>query len=160
MCPTTEANLGDGVFPARQYLHDKGVYAVGTDSHVATCPFGELRLLEYGQRLFHRQRAVLDTKKSNGTTLYHAAFSGGAKALRSTWDVETTDWVIFDGDHPILAGKPNERVFDSLVFSENGSALLHVFVGGKCVVKDGQHIGRTDYSKKYRSTLQNLMLNT
>ena len=157
LCPTTEANLGDGIFPARQYLHDKGVYAVGTDSHVATCPFGELRLLEYGQRLFHRQRAILDAKQSNGTTLYRAALSGGAKALGSTWDLDTSDWVIFDADHPILAGKPNERVFDSLVFCENGSALNQVFVGGKCVVKDGQHVRRADYSKNYQSTLRNLM---
>ena len=59
LCPTTEANLGDGIFPARDFLAAEGRIAIGSDSHISVSPVEDLRLLEYGQRLVHRARNVL-----------------------------------------------------------------------------------------------------
>ncbi|MDE2876995.1 MAG: formimidoylglutamate deiminase [Gemmatimonadota bacterium] len=56
LCPTTEANLGDGLFPLGEFARAGGRFAIGTDSHVSRSPVEELRLLEYGQRLVTKRR--------------------------------------------------------------------------------------------------------
>ena len=83
LCPITEANLGDGVFPADAYLRAGGRFGVGTDSNVLIDAPGELRALEYAQRLSHRARNVLAVAEgqSTGRTLFDVAHSGGAQAL-------------------------------------------------------------------------------
>ena len=58
LCPVTEANLGDGIFNAADYIHGGGRYGVGTDSNVAIGVAAELRQLEYAQRLRQRARNV------------------------------------------------------------------------------------------------------
>ncbi len=59
LCPTTEANLGDGLFPLGDFARAGGRFAIGTDSHVSRSPVEELRLLEYGQRLVTKRRGGL-----------------------------------------------------------------------------------------------------
>ena len=80
LCPTTEANLGDGVFPARSYLDAKGRFGIGSDSHISIDPAEELRLLEYTQRLVYRHYNMLQIKgqASVGAELYTEALKGGA----------------------------------------------------------------------------------
>jgi len=56
LCPTTEANLGDGIFPAVEFEKANGRWAIGSDSHVSLSIVEELRTLEYGQRLRDQQR--------------------------------------------------------------------------------------------------------
>lgn len=81
VCPTTEANLGDGIFAARRFLDAGGRLAVGSDSHIAINPWEELRLLEYGQRLSGRSRAVLcRDDDSCGNLLYQWTGQGGCQA--------------------------------------------------------------------------------
>ncbi|MGH6949008.1 MAG: formimidoylglutamate deiminase, partial [Kiloniellales bacterium] len=81
LCPTTEANLGDGFFPARDYLAAGGRFGIGSDSHISISPREELRWLEYGQRLLHRRRNLLAEGPggSVGARLYKAALAGGAQ---------------------------------------------------------------------------------
>ena len=83
LCPVTEANLGDGLFRAPEYLLARGAFGIGTDSNVAIDPAVELRMLEYGQRLLHRARNVLaiDQTRSTGRQLFETAVDGGARAL-------------------------------------------------------------------------------
>src|SRR5699024_10883295 len=82
LCPTTEANLGDGLFPAVDYFSAGGSWGIGSDSHVTLDPWAELRLLEYGQRLHHRRRNLLRPAGggSVGRHLYQGALRGGAQA--------------------------------------------------------------------------------
>ena len=82
LCPITEANLGDGIFPAAAFLEAGGRFGVGSDSNVEITAPGELRQLEYGQRLAHRARNVLAAKEgeSTGRALYEGALAGGAQA--------------------------------------------------------------------------------
>lgn len=79
ICPTTEANLGDGIFRGKDYLSKNGRFAVGSDSHISVSMSSELRLLEYSQRLLHRKRAILCNEETScGNYLYDQASSGGA----------------------------------------------------------------------------------
>ena len=82
LCPTTEANLGDGVFPLSAFQEHAGRWAVGTDSHVGRGPAGELRMLEYGQRLHTRRRNVVagPHHRSSARAMLEAAWRGGASA--------------------------------------------------------------------------------
>jgi len=58
LCPSTEANLGDGVFDAPTYLAANGRWGIGSDSHASVSVVDELRLLEYSQRLTQQRRNV------------------------------------------------------------------------------------------------------
>ncbi|MDZ7644737.1 MAG: amidohydrolase family protein [Woeseiaceae bacterium] len=88
LCPSTEANLGDGLFPLADYLAAGGCLAIGSDSHISINPFEELRWLEYGQRLVAERRnvAALDNGRGRhtGRTLYELALAGGARAAGTT----------------------------------------------------------------------------
>ena len=82
LCPITEANLGDGLFDVPSFLAAGGRFGVGSDSNVRISAADELRTLEYGQRLIHRQRNVLgDPTQSTGRRLFELALAGGAQAV-------------------------------------------------------------------------------
>ena len=81
LCPTTEANLGDGIFPAQEFLAANGAFGVGSDSHVSVSALEELRWLEYGQRLKHERRNRLSNRPEVADTLYTASLQGGAQAM-------------------------------------------------------------------------------
>ncbi|HLQ85265.1 MAG TPA: formimidoylglutamate deiminase, partial [Salinisphaeraceae bacterium] len=83
LCPTTEANLGDGIFPAQDFFAAGGRLGIGSDSHVSVSVAEELRWLEYAQRLIsqHRNRLATADMPSVGRFLYDQALAGGAQAL-------------------------------------------------------------------------------
>lgn len=85
LCPITEANLGDGIFPAPPFLEQGGRFGVGSDSNVSLDAADELRVLEYSQRLAQRARNVLARAEgqSTGRSLFEAALLGGAQALNA-----------------------------------------------------------------------------
>ena len=138
ICPTTEANLGDGLFPLRAYLDAGGAWGIGSDSQISVSPVEELRWLEYGQRLVtrHRNIAVSHESSSVGETLLRGAM---ASALNATGQV---------GD---------DYVVDRWLFSGNRTAIRDVVVGGTRVVADGVHPGREAIARRYRMTLEDLL---
>jgi len=156
LCPTTEANLGDGVFPLPDYLDARGRWGIGTDSHVSVSPVAELRTLEYGQRLVHRERNVAagDTGRSTGRALLDAAWSGGARACgRPVGALEPgarADVVVLDPHHPALVGRHGDELVDSWIFSGEDTPVRHVVVGGRRVVEDGRHRAQEDVLEAYR----------
>ena len=145
LCPTTEANLGDGMAPSVALLAAGIPIGIGSDSHVSVSPSEELRLLEYAQRIAARKRNVLvsDLHPSTGERLFAAVLSGGAQALgRPVGPVAPgarADWVVLDPEHPSLVGKPLERVLDAWVFCNHGNPVDSVMVGGRWVVQGGRH---------------------
>jgi len=145
LCPTTEANLGDGLFALTDYLAAGGAIAIGSDSHVAVDPREELRWLEYGQRLTQRRRTVAATtaQPHTGGRLFTAALDGGARAIgRPTGRIAAgcrADFVAIDRDQPLFAGASGDGVFDVLVFGGGPNPVTDVMVGGHWVVRDGWH---------------------
>ncbi len=156
ICPTTEANLGDGLFPLRAWLDAGGAWGIGSDSHISVSPVEELRWLEYGQRLAtgHRNIAVSDGSTSVGETLLRSVH---ASVRQSTGQAGEGDFVVLDTDAPIFAGVEAEDAIDRWIFSGNRNAVREVHVAGKRVVAEGRHADRDAISARYRRTLQALL---
>ena len=161
LCPTTEANLGDGLFPLEVYLEAGGRLGIGSDSHVSVSPVEELRWLEYGQRLAARRRNIAAPPRgSTGARLHAAALEGGAGAMaRETGALEAgraADIVTLDASHPLLAGKENDAILDTYVFAGNANLVRDVIVGGTWVVRDGRHPEEEDIASEFVRTMERL----
>jgi formimidoylglutamate deiminase len=163
LCPTTEANLGDGLFPACDYQRYAGVFGIGSDSHVSTSPVEELRWLEYGQRLLHRRRNLLagGAQRSTGSVLYTAALQGGARALaRNTGAIavgKRADLVALDTGHVTLVARSGEQLVDAWLFAGNDTPVSDVFAGGRHVIENGRHAHGEAIGERYRATLRRLL---
>ena len=153
LCPVTEANLGDGLFPAAEF---GGRFGVGSDSNVRIDAAEELRLLEYGQRLVRRQRNVLaQDGLSTGRTLFERALAGGAQALGA-------------GPAALAAGAPadivaladdgegasGDALLDRWIFAQG--RVETVWRAGRLCVQDGRHVCRDRIAARYRETLSRL----
>ena len=144
LCPSTEANLGDGLFPLQAFLETGGRIAIGSDSHVSINPFEELRWLEYGQRLVSQRRNIAAIRRpETGRNLFEATADGGARACgQATGHLEegaNADIVVLDDDSPMLAGHTTKSLLDALVFSGFTLPIDRVMVNGDWLVADGRH---------------------
>ncbi len=162
LCPTTEANLGDGIFPAVDYLQAGGRFAIGSDSQVSLDPARELQLLEYGQRLARRRRTLLasDSQASVGEFLFRRGVAGGAQALGiSAGEIAAgarADLVVLDDQHPALYGKQGSTLLDSWVFGCNSTPVNDVMVGGQWCVRDGVHSEEEAVAARFRQLFDSL----
>lgn len=157
LCPITEANLGDGIFPASDFFRAGGRFGVGTDSNILISAAEELRTLEYVQRLTHRARNVISpgAGHSTGRALFDGALRGGHQAA----GVEhfglkvgaPADVVSLKADHPVLAGRAGDVIVDSWIFA--GGLVDCVWRGGIKQVVDGRHREREKIAQKYKETL-------
>lgn len=164
LCLTTEANLGDGIFPTHAYLADGGRFGLGSDSHIAVDWRSELRLLEYGQRLMRRERNVLASNEQAHVAdrLFDAAVLGGASASGRAVGVlqagRRADFIVLDADHPAIAGHSAHAWLSGVVFGEHGETpVLDVSVGGKVVVEGRRHRDEAETFGQYRKTLAGLL---
>ncbi len=162
LCPSTEANLGDGLFPLERYLERGGRIAIGSDSHVTINPFEELRWLEYGQRLISQSRNVAPGRHSHtGRTLFELAVAGGALASGLPGDGELrtgacADLIVLDDDSPMLAGHEPESLLDALVFSGFTLPIDRVMARGEWCVIDGRHVQADKAKRDYLRTVGRL----
>jgi formiminoglutamate deiminase len=163
LCPITEASLGDGIFPAREFLAAGGAFGVGTDSNVLVGVADELRQLEYGQRLKHRQRNVLanGAGRSTGRTLFDHALAGGAQALAQPTvglaPGARADIVTLDTAHPSLAGRSGDAAIDGWIFAAGSGAIDCVWAGGRKVVEGGQHGLRQAARERFNAAVRRLV---
>jgi formiminoglutamate deiminase len=163
LCPITEASLGDGIFPAREFLDVGGAFGVGTDSNVLIGAVDELRQLEYGQRLKHRARNVLSERAgaSTGRTLFDHALAGGARALAQTAVGLVTgaraDIVTLDAVHPSLAGRTHDALIDGWIFAAGSGAIDCVWAGGDKVVEGGRHRLRQAARERFNAVVRRLV---
>lgn len=163
LCPITEASLGDGIFPAREFLAAGGAFGVGTDSNVLVGVADELRQLEYGQRLKHRQRNVLSggAGRSTGRTLLDHALAGGAQAMAQATVGLTpgarADIVTLDAAHPSLAGRSGDAVIDGWIFAAGSGAIDCVWAGGHKFVEGGRHRLRQTARERFNAAVRRLV---
>ncbi|PIF25682.1 formimidoylglutamate deiminase [Acidovorax sp. 56] len=150
ICPTTEANLGDGIFDMPLWLQHDGRWGVGSDSHACVNAAEELLMLEYGQRLSRRQRNVLahSSQPEVATAMTLQAVQGGAQAsgrrvpgaAAGIAVGQSADWVVLDAQHVALRGLPAPAMLSAHVFaSHRTSAIDSVWVGGARRVTQGRH---------------------
>lgn len=162
LCPITEANLGDGLFPAGAYLDAGGRFGIGSDSNVRIDMTEELRLLEYGQRLAHRGRNLLagGADRSTGQALFEGVVAGGAQALGATGGIapgQAADLFSLDLRHPTMAGRPEEALLDSLVFGAGLSAIDCVWRRGQKLVSQGRHVARERIVARYVKAIESIL---
>ena len=162
LCPITEANLGDGIFPLRAFVGAGGRYGIGSDSNILIDCAEELRLLEYGQRLVHRARNVMagGAGRSTGADLYEGALAGGAAALGVEAGIapgRSADIVSLTLDHPSLAHRQGDALVDSFLFAAGRSAIDCVWRHGEKLVSQGRHRIRDRAVRDYQRILERLI---
>ncbi|WP_034944962.1 formimidoylglutamate deiminase [Erwinia oleae] len=161
LCPTTEANLGDGIFPASAYIAQGGRWGIGSDSHVSLDVVEELRLLEYGQRLRDRRRNRIVTARQNavGDVLYQQALAGGAQAcgvqtscLKTGW---RADWLVL-ADDALLGSTEDSALLNRWLFAGHRGQIQDVWVAGRPVIRGGKHAEEAQIAAAFRSALEAL----
>jgi len=158
LCPSTEGNLGDGLFPLERFLRAGGRIAVGSDSQVTINPFEELRWLEYGQRLASESRNVASVEDPHvGRELFRRVLAGGAHAAgRSRYGLAPgapADLVVLDAEDPMLAGHGPATLLDALLFSGYRVPIERVMVHGEWKVAGGRHVDRTRTARDFAAAL-------
>ena len=172
LCPTTEANLGDGVFALPEWLTAGGAFGIGSDSNVSLDPREELRWLEYGQRLVLKRRLVANAALpgakdgagpplSLGASLWQGAADAGGRAMGQPCGTlaegRAADFLVLDPDHPALAAHGPDTLLDAWVFTNAGPALREVWVAGRRVVENGRHAGEDAVRARYRTVMAELI---
>lgn len=162
LCPITEANLGDGIFNGAEYLAANGAFGIGSDCNVLITLGGELRMLEYGQRLHARARNVMAADGgSAGHTLYTRAAKGGAQALgRNCGAIAVGQWadlVAIDSTAPALCALNSAQLLDGLVFAAKDDIVTDLWSAGRHVVQQGRHINRDQITGRYRKAVTSLL---
>jgi formimidoylglutamate deiminase len=159
-CPVTEANLGDGIAPAAQYVRAGGSIGIGTDSNVRISVSEELRQIEYSQRLRDRARNVLAAQSahSTGRTVFAGAQRGGERALGGGSGPlgiaagAAADCLSLALEEPV---GQDDGLLDCFVFADAG--VQHVWRAGRRVVIDGVHHGRETVQARYRAARRRLL---
>ncbi len=163
ICPTTEANLGDGIFNAPDFMMQKGRFGIGGDSHVGVDPFREVALIEYSQRLKSERRNVLGTAniRNVGAGLFRQALTGGQQALGQRSGAIATgcraDFVVMNADDPALIEREGDDLLDAAIFGPVRNPVRDVMVGGVWRVREGRHAGEEAALAAYRRTLKRLL---
>ena len=163
LCPSTEANLGDGIFNAPDYLLQEGSWGIGGDSHVGVDPFRELAIVEYAQRLKSARRNILHTPDidSIGGGLYRQALAGGARALgQNVGEIAVNcraDLVVMNGEDAALVEHSGDTLIDAAIFGPVRQPVRDVMAGGAWVVRDGHHAEEGKALTRYRATLKRLL---
>ncbi len=161
LCPITEANLGDGLFPTPLYLEAQGRFGLGTDSNILIDPAQELRMLEYAQRLNLRARNVLapEAGRSTGRALFDGALAGGFQALGipafGLKEGAPADLVSLDAANPVLAGRSSDTILDSWIFG--GGKVDCVWRRGTRLVAGGRHHTRDHTAERYKETVARIL---
>jgi formimidoylglutamate deiminase len=163
LCLTTEANLGDGIFPAVDYIAQGGRWGIGSDSHVSLSVVEELRWLEYGQRLRdqRRNRLYRPDQPMVGRTLYDAALAGGAQAMGQAIGAlevgKRADWLVLDGNDPYLATASGDAILNRWLFAGGDRQVREVMVNGRWVIRDGRHADEEQSSRAFAKVLRELL---
>lgn len=163
LCLTTEANLGDGIFPAVDYMSQGGRWGIGSDSHVSLSVVEELRWLEYGQRLRdqRRNRLYRSDQPMVGRTLYDAALAGGAQALGQPVGRlavgQRADWLVLDGQDPYVASATQDAILNRWLFAGGDRQVRDVMVNGQWVIREGHHAQERHSAEAFGRVLKALL---
>ncbi len=162
LCPSTEADLGDGFFAIENWFSQAGHFGIGSDSNLRIASIEELRMLEFQARLQSGKRNVLtENNHGVGRSLYQRALAGGAQAIgHKAGRIEPgyrADLVELDKDHLLLAGRSEDVLLDSWILAGDQSMVRSVWVGGRQQVKEGQHIAREKLQPAFSKAMLELL---
>lgn len=145
LCLTTEANLGDGIFPGQRFIARDGVWGIGSDSHISVSVTEDLRWFEYGQRLRdqRRNRLAHPREAAIGNVLYQGALQGGAQALgQNIGQIAPgyrADLLVLNDEDPFIATADDSMLLNRWIFACSTNPVQHVMTGGRWVIREGHH---------------------
>ena len=162
LCPSTEANLGDGIFPATDFEQASGRWGIGSDSHVSLSLVEELRTLEYSQRLRDQQRNRLHrpTQSHIGDNLYQQALLGGNQACQVAIGLQENhraDFIVLDENAPFVAASQPDDLINRWLFACNDNLIKDVFVAGNAVIKDFHHGEEAQHKANFIKVIKKVM---
>ena len=155
-CPTTERNLGDGIFAAREVMQRGISVCLGSDSQAQIEPLEDARELEYHLRLQRQQRSLLDGIDGHelSARLFRCATANGASALGcEAGEFEPgklADFFTVDLSDISIAGDSREDLLPMIVFGMRTAAVADVCVGGRFVVRDHRHSQQQEILNRYQ----------
>jgi len=163
ICPTTEGNLGDGVFPLEEFQRRGGHWSIGTDSHVSLNPFEEIRLLDYGQRLktHKRNTFAFGDKGSSGAYAIEQAITNGRMAMNN---FESRyfgigmpfDACVISSDNPLIGASSNDNLLNTIIYSSDESMQEGTIVNGEWKSRKGRHIRQKEIADEFICALKAL----
>ncbi len=161
LCPSTEGNLGDGLFPLREFQKSDGNWSIGTDSHIGLNPFEELRILDYGQRLTNHDRTTYYAKNQGNSGLFaiEKVITTGRKAMGNGNSVyfkkgHAFDAMVMDARTPVLAVCSPKNLASTIVYACDVSSHLGTMVNGEWLVKSGKHRSGKTIKNNFVSALK------
>ena len=162
LCPSTEGNLGDGIFPLKEFLSENGRWSIGTDSHIGLNPLEEIRLLDYGQRLITHNRNTFGNNISgdNGSIAIESSFINGKKSMGEDQDVffqigQKFDALVISESHPLINQTSFKNLSNTIVYSSDISSYKGTIVNGDWVIREGKHKDE-NIEANFKSTLKTL----
>lgn len=167
LCPSTEGNLGDGIFRLREFQELGGNWSIGTDSHIGIDPKEELRLLDYGQRLISHKRNTF-TSPSNGDSGafgFENALRGGRMAMgnakKAFFEVgDKLNAVVMDSDYPLLASSGPSKWLSTFIYSGDSSSVLGTITNGQWVTRQNRHEKSEEITRAFFNALTELKIRT
>jgi formimidoylglutamate deiminase len=161
LCPSTEANLGDGLTDLPRWLSSGVPISVGSDSQVSRSWAEELRWLEYGQRLLRRERNVSaaprQSQPSTAARLFNAALAGGVRSAgQASWGLAVgarADALVLDAQTPGQRGVPPSHALDAWVFATDAPQAQSVYVAGQAVLVNGRHADEARIAERFSATM-------
>ncbi len=164
LCPSTEGNLGDGIFPFRRFLELNGKWSIGSDSHVTLSFMEELKWLDYGQRLISNRRdTFLNGGPSFGQELFAQSLRGGkiAAGLNQESGMVVGDFftgLMLNEKHPMSGSMPTQTILNGLIYSGDVTSIKKVWHGGVVIVEGGIHKSIEEIHLAYVKTIKELRI--
>ncbi len=163
LCPSTEGNLGDGIFPLKRFQDKGGAWSIGTDSHIGLNPLEELRLLDYGQRLVSHKRNTYYSQEIGDGGFYgiNKALVSGRKAMNNFNSKyfelgEVFDAMLIDAESPLVSCSSLKNMCATILYGTDASMQFGTISKGKLIVKNGKHIDALDTLENFKKTIKDL----
>lgn len=138
LCPSTEGNLGDGIFRMKEYVQLGGRWCIGTDSHIGLNPLEEFRMIDYRQRLVTNKRNTFEGDAARylvNEEIERGRLAMGIPSSNHFAVGAPFDAVVFDASSPLMGTSTTEFLLPTLVFGSD-SRILGTIVDGQWAIKN------------------------
>lgn len=159
LCPSTEGNLGDGIFRMKEYVKLGGHWSIGTDSHIGLNPLEEFRMIDYRQRLVTNERNTFEGNAAEylvGEEIKSGRKAMGIDSKNNFYVGSSFDAVVFDGRSPLLSASSLKSLSSTIVFSADSSYYLGTIVNGNWIVKNHHHQSSKEIRSRFVQTMRQL----
>jgi formimidoylglutamate deiminase len=143
LCPSTEGNLGDGIFRMKEFVKQEGRWCMGTDSHIGINPLEEFRMIDYRQRLVTHQRNTFEGDAAHymvNEEIESGRLATGVKAFNHFAIGQPLDAVVYNSQSHLLESSSEKNRLATIVFTGDSNRNIGTLINGKWVVKNGHHV--------------------